>query len=256
MKLPGFVPEELRQLARFVPLRGWDAIEWKPLLGSMRSVSWRYVTGRGVDNLRRSAEGEISHIAWAADLQGAEPLADIEDAEQLRALGDDVLRLYFAQLLRNDGLFLDLRSGRFAVRGDTLVYAPNGLWLRLRPEFRAGMLALYRSFYSADDAAFDVALRRMGLLRAGLSADSESELKALLHAHFGIDQRAQHFSIETFKTSFDELFEFFIRNGYQLHSDFVWVGFYLITLYLNLQQGGQCHDVRSICFETLQKSPS
>ena len=251
MQLPGFVPEELRQLARFVPLRGWDAIEWKPLLGSMRSVSWRYVTGQGIDKLRRSAEGEISHIALATDLRDTLPLTDVTEAGQLRALGDDILRLYFAQLLRNDGLFLDLRSARFGVSDDTLVYAPNGLWIRLRPEFRAGMLALYRSFYSADDAAFDTALRRMGLLRPGLSADSESELKALLQAHFGIDQRAQSFSIETFKDSFDDLFEFFIANGYKLHSDFVWVGFYLITLYLNLQRGGQRHNVREICSETL-----
>ena len=52
MQLPRFVPEDLRQLARFVPARGWDAIEWKPLLGSLRSVSWRFVSGSGVEKLR------------------------------------------------------------------------------------------------------------------------------------------------------------------------------------------------------------
>ena len=62
---------------------------------------------------------------------------------------------------------------------------------------------------------------------------------------------AQGFSIDAFKASFDDLFEFFIENDYKLHSDFVWVGFYLITLYLTLQQGGQAHDVRKICSEIL-----
>lgn len=251
MQLPRFVPEELRQLARFVPTRGWDAIEWKPLLGSMRSVSWRFVTAKGIDKLRRSTAGVVSHIRLIKDLGETEALGDISGSKTLRALGDDILRLYFAQWLVDDGLFLDLRSARFGVDEDQLVYAPNGLWIQLRPEFREGILSLYRSFYSADDAAFEDALRQMGMLRPGLSAAAESELKTLLHAHFGIEQTSQVFSIDAFKASFDDLFEFFIANDYKLHSDFVWVGFYLITLYLTLQQLGQSHNVRKICAEIL-----
>jgi hypothetical protein len=251
LQLPGFIPEELRQLARFVPLRGWDAIEWKPLLSSMRSVSWRYVTGQGVGKLRQSTEGRFSQISLVDDLDDATPLSEVTGAKRLRGFGDDILRFYFAQWLVDDGLFLDLRSVRFGVKAGKLLYAPNGLWIRLRPDFRDGILALYRSFYSADDAAFEDALRQMGMLRPGLSAAAESELKTLLNAHFGIDQKAQRFSIDTFKASFDDLFEFFIAHNYKLHSDFVWVGFYLITLYLTLQQCGQAHNVRKICSETL-----
>ena len=252
MQLPGFIPEELRQLARFVPLRGWDAIEWKPLLGSMRTVSWRYVTGQGVNKLRRATEDTFSGVALTDDLEDTVALTDVSGTKRLRGFGDDILRLYFAQWLVDDGLFLDLRSARFGARGNELAYAPNGLWIRLRPEFREGILALYRSFYSTDETAFDDALRQMGMLRPGLSIASESELKELLHAHFGIDQAAQGFSIDAFKSSFDDLFEFFIQNDYKLHSDFVWVGFYLITLYLTLEQGGQEHNVRKICSETLR----
>lgn len=251
MELPGFIPEELRQLARFVPLRGWDAIEWKPLLGSMRSVSWRYMTGSGVKRLRKASQAHVSQVELAESLDGSEPLTDVSDGKRLRRLGDDILHLYFAQWLVGDGLFLDLRSARFGVRDDSLIYAPNGLWIRLRPEFREGMVGLYRSFYSTDDAAFEVALRQMGMLRPGLSQQAESELKELLHAHFGIDQRAQRFAIDAFKSSFDDLFEFFIANDYKLHSDFVFVGFYLITLYLTLEHGGQPHNVRAICSDVL-----
>ena len=234
-----------------MPLRGWDAIELKALLGSLRSVSWRYATGQGVSRLQRSAEGAISHIVISDDLEEATALGDISGSRRRRGLGDDILRLYFAQWLVDDGLFLDLRSTRFGVRDGELLYAPNGLWIKLRPEFREGILALYRSFYSTDDAAFEEALRQMGMLRPGLSEEKAAELKALLHAHFGINQTAQVFSIDTFKTSFDDLFEFFIENDYKLHSDFVWVGFYLITLYLTLQQLGQAHDVQRICSELL-----
>ncbi len=251
MKLPGFVPEELRQLARFVPTTGWDAIEWRPMLAAMRTVSWQFMTGRGVRKLRRATQETVSAVTLTDDLYEAVPLEDVNQKKRLRRLGDDILHLYFGQWLVEEGLFLDLRSARFAVRDDELLYEPNGLWIRLRPEFREGMVALYRSFYSADDAAFESALKKMGMLKPGLSQAAETELKELLHAHFGVEQSAQVFRIDAFKESFDELFAFFIANDYKLHSDFVFVGFYLITLYLTLEQGGQPHDTRRICSEVM-----
>jgi len=251
MRLPGFIPEELRQLARFVPTTGWDAIEWRPMLSAMRSVSWQFMTGRGVRNLRRATAETVSAVTLTDDLYDAEPLQDIQDPDRLQALGDDILHLYFGQWLVDDGLFLDLRPARFGASDDELLYEPNGLWIRLRPEFREGMVALYRSFYSDDDSAFEDALRQMGMLKPGLSESAESELKELLHAHFGVDQSAQVFRIDDFKESFDELFAFFIANDYKLHSDFVFVGFYLITLYLTLEQGGQPHDTQRICSDVM-----
>lgn len=251
MRLPGFIPDELRQLARFVPTTGWDAIEWRPMLSAMRQVSWQFMTGRGVRKLRRATAGTVSAVTLTDDLYDAEPLHEVEEPDRLQALGDDLLHLYFGQWLVDDGLFLDLRSSRFGVRDDELLYEPNGLWIRLRSEFREGMVALYRSFYSDDDSAFEDALRQMGMLKPGLSQAAESELKELLHAHFGVDQIAQVFRIDDFKESFDELFAFFIANDYKLHSDFVFVGFYLITLYLTLEQGGQPHDTQRICSDVM-----
>ncbi len=251
VKLPPFVPKDLRQLARFVPTSGWDAIEWKPLLGAMREVSSRYVTGRGVADLRDDLSEAAPEIAWVKKLRGVKRLDKVRDEDALQAAGDAILQLYFAQWLHDDGLFIDLRAVRFGLDEDTLHYAPNGLWIRLRPEFREGMVALYRSFYSDDDKAFDRALKQMGMLKPGMSKKAETELKALLNSHFGIDQRAQTFAIDAFKASFDELFAFFIEHDYKLHSDFIFVGFYLITLYLTLEQGGQAHDVRSICSDVL-----
>lgn len=251
MRLPGFIPEELRQLARFVPTTGWDAIEWRPMLSAMRQVSWQFMTGRGVRKLRRAATETVSAVTLTDDLYDAEPLQDIQDPDRLQALGDDILHLYFGQWLVEDGLFLDLRPARFGARDDELLYEPNGLWIQLRSEFREGMVALYRSFYSDDDSAFEDALRQMGMLKPELSQSAESELKDLLHAHFGVDQSAQVFRIDDFKESFDELFAFFIANDYKLHSDFVFVGFYLITLYLTLEQGGQPHDTRRICSDVM-----
>ncbi len=250
-RIPGFLPRELRELVRFVPRRGWDVVDWKPLLASLRQVAWRYLSDNGVEALSASTARVCQRPLLTRSLQGATALAAVDDPASLRRYGDDILRLYFAQWLVSDGLFIDLRSTRFGVIDSQLAYAPSGLWVKLRPEFRGGMLALYRSFYSDDEGAFDAALRQMGLLKAGLEPAAQAELKTLLNSHFGIDQRVQRFSIDGFKASFDALFAFFTAHDYKLHSDFVWVGFYLITLYLTLEQGGEAHDTRAICAEVL-----
>jgi len=250
-KLPGFIPEELRQLARFIPVRGWDVIDWKPMLGGMRTVSWRYVSRKGVDQLAQTTREVAQPVRLVKTLGSTPPLLELRDESRLRRSGDDILRLYFSQWLVEPGMFIDLRLARFGADEEGLLFSPNGLWIGLRPAFREGMLALYRSFYSSDDEAFEQALTQMGMLHEGLSPAAAEELKKLLFQHFGIDQSAQRFSIDSFKASFDELFAFFIAHDYKLHSDFVFVGFYLITLYLTLEDIGQAHDVRSICAEVL-----
>lgn len=249
--IPGFIPEELRQLARFIPRSGWDVIDWKPMLGSLRTVSWRYVSRRGVNQLAARTSAVAEPVRLVSGLDSASQLTEIHDKRRLRCLGDDILRLYFAQWLVEPGMFIDLRQARFGADDEGLLFNPNGLWIELRTDFREGMTALYRSFYSSDDNAFDKALRQMGMLHEDLSPSAAEELKQLLFNHFGIDQRSQRFSIDAFKASFDELFTFFVSHDYKLHSDFVFVGFYLITLYLTLEQLGQSHNVRKICAEVL-----
>ena len=251
MKLPGFVPEELRQLARFVPARGWDAVEWRPMLASLRSLSWRFVSGAGVQRQLQVTQQRVQRVTLGRPPRGALALEDLSHAAQRRSAGDRILHLYFRQWLVEDGLFLDLRPGRFAWSDRVLYFSPNGLWLKLRPEFREGMLGLYRAFYAGDDAALRSALTRMGMLQPGLGQAGEDQLLELLTRHFGMESGAQRFSIDQFKASFDRLFDFFLAQDYRLHSDFVFVGFYLITLYLNLEALGQKHDVRKICAAAL-----
>lgn len=255
-KLPGFVPEELRQLLRFVPTRGWDALEWRPLLGSLRNISWRYASRRGVRRLAEITQAAAPRVELGTPPDGALALDQLSHAGQRRSVGDRVLHLYFRQWLVEDGLFLDLRPGRFRLLPPDLYFRPNGLWIKLRPGFRLGMVELYRSFYGDDEAAFRAALQRMGMLQPNLSPAAEAELLDLLRSHFGVDQRAQRFSIDAFKTSFDRIFDFFIAHDYRLHSDFVFAGFCLITLYITLERLGQAHDVRRICGEALLVDPA
>ncbi len=251
MQLPGFLPEELRQLARFVPARGWDAVEWRPMLASLRSLSWRFVSGSGLKRQRQLTGKLVQRVTVDRPPRDALALEDLDHTAQRRSAGDRVLHLYFRQWLVEDGLFLDLRPGRFAWSERELYFSPNGLWLKLRPEFREGMVSLYRSFYADDEESLRDALARMGMLRPGLGSAGENQLLELLTRHFGMESGAQRFSIDEFKASFDRLFDFFLAHDYRLHSDFVFVGFYLITLYLNLEALGQKHDVRKVCAAAL-----
>ncbi|EAQ97590.1 hypothetical protein [Congregibacter litoralis] len=246
-KLLGVLPRDLRQLLGFVPGHGWDAIEWRPLLKQMRRMAWQVTSGAGVSLLVRSIPPipglQIKKASGVA-------LSELTKAQR-KATGDTILYFYFRQFLNPQGMFLDLRYSRFVKNRAQLHFLPNGLHAQLDSKFRLGMIDLYRGFYSPDPELLDRALYDMGFLRKDLGPEETEELRGLLQAHFGSQQRSQRFSIEVFKESFNALFDFFIEHDYQLRSDFVMVGLYLITLYLVLEDLGQSHDVKAICERAL-----
>ena len=244
------LPAELRELLAFVPRRGWDAIEWRPLLRQLRSISWQLASRRGVQNLADTLAGFTDAVDLDAPPEEAIDPEQASDAARRRA-GDAVLRLYFAQWHNPQGMFLDLRPSRFALADDSLYFLPSGLWSQIDDDFRCGMIDLYLGFYRDDEALLDDALHRMGLLDEDLGDTEADELRGLLRGHFGAETGAQHFSIAEFRDSFNALFDFFIEHDYRLRSDFVIVGFYLITLYLTLEALGQRHNVRELCLAEL-----
>ena len=251
MDLPGFVPDDLRQLLRFVPTRGWDAVAWRPMLSSLRSLSWRMVSGRGVTKLSRELAPLLRDVELGAPPAELPALDALPAGKDRRLAGDRLLGLYFSQWLNPGGVFIDLRSHHFHQDAGCLWFTPNGLWFQVRTDFREGLVALYRAFYADDETALDEALHRMGMLGPGLTGEDAEHLKGLLRAHFGLESGAQSFSLDRFKVSFDALFDFFVDHDITLHSDFVVLGFNLITLYMTLEGLGETHDVRRLCGEVL-----
>lgn len=251
MDLPGFVPDDLRQLLRFVPTRGWDAVAWRPMLRSLRSLSWRFVSGRGVTKLSRQLAPSLHNVQLGTPPTNLPRLDALATGQGRRLAGDRLLGLYFTQWLNPGGVFIDLRAQNFHGDDECLWFTPNGLWFQVRAEFREGLVALYRAFYADDEAALDEALHRMGMLGPGLAMEDAEHLKVLLRAHFGLESGAQTFSLDRFKVSFDALFDFFVDHDITLHSDFVVLGFNLITLYMTLEGLGEAHDVQGICADVL-----
>jgi len=244
------LPDDLAQLIAFVPARGWDALEWRPLLSRLRRITVQLATRRGVSALSESTAGLTTTVSLVPADRDAKPI-DALNSRQRRAAGDAILSFYFAQWRNPDGLFLDLRPSRFAWKRGRAFFAPSGLHGQLSEAFRLGMIDLYLGFYLPDDALLEEALYRLGFLHDGLAPEDADTLRALLRQHFGTSTTAQRFSIEEFRESFDALFDFFIDHDYRLPTDFVLVGFYLITLYLSLDRLGSRHDVRSLCLAEL-----
>ena len=249
MKLP-LLPDDLAQLIAFVPARGWDALEWRPLLRELRRISVQLATRRGVRGLAERTTALTDAVTLSDATRDASALEQL-NSRQRRAAGDAILRFYFAQWRNPGGLFLDLRPARFRWQRGRLHFSPSGLYAQLDEGFRAAMIDLYQGFYLPDEKRLDSALFRLGFLHDGLGPADADTLRGLLRVHFGTSTSAQRFSVEEFKASFDALFDFFIAHDYRLPTDFVLVGFYLITLYISLDSLGARHDVRRLCLAEL-----
>jgi hypothetical protein len=159
-------------------------------------------------------------------------------AEPDEAFGQDLLTLYFTQLLAFDDAVLDLRAQAFERSGDAVRWAPRLLHVAWEPEFIAEIRNLYRGFYEDDEALFENALEALGMPGTG----------DLFRAHFGEDQHAVEFDLQKFQHTFHLIFERCKTDGLKLHHNFISFGVYLGTLYENLDRSGRSFDVHRVYF--------
>ena len=98
-----------------------------------------------------------------------------------------------------------------------------------------------------------------GMLKVGLITDTNpatvEEIKKLLFSHFGeASDKEVIFELDHFKASFHSLFLYLKKNKIQLSSDFLFLGIYLVTLYLTLSKIGQPVDVNSCFRRSLERN--
>ncbi len=141
--------------------------------------------------------------------------------------GDDILRLYFAQIFTQDAVFLDLRSSAF--EGKT--WKPGRLFVRWDPEFLSAVRGMYIAFYRGSESEFEQAVAELGLPG---HAD-------LFRAHFGDNQEAVTFQTESFRNIFEAILT---AHQKTLPPSFGILGVYLICLYEHLERLGGTYNVR------------
>lgn len=246
------MPKFIKEVLTHIPTLALKSMDWKGALKELGPL----VTKVGSKTLDQDCFESLQELD-VKDLilkqkSRENNYESLSEAERIKA-GETVLRLYFAQLKNPEGLCLDLRPRHFKFAGNSLVFSPNNIWFSFREEFRVGLMNLYRGFYFDDDELFEQALKTIGLTK-NLSSKEDEELKELFRKHFGPgDQEEVVFDLDHFKESFYELFKFFMDHEVALEKDFMFLGIYLVGLYMNLENLNVPLNVREVFLDVFSE---
>jgi|MDSW01.1.fsa_nt_gb hypothetical protein len=158
---------------------------------------------------------------------------DDSNANQNRA--QQLLKLYFFQIMCQDSAILDLRYQAFSSQGSAMNWEPSPLYMEWDPDFIAPLRDIYAGFYGDNTSAFDDGLAALNLLPA----------RDIFIQHFGMgDQRTTEFKLSHFHDTFHQTFTRCHEHGVQLHGNFLGLGLMLACLYEHLETIGVACDVR------------
>lgn len=230
------LPKFLKDVLQHIPTLALKSVNWSEVLRELGPMIMRLgqpdLDPKHVETLR---DLKISNLNLLTRLDEEQSLSKLSH-DELTARGEKILEVYFSQLKNPYGLNLDLRTKHFKFEQNQLNWAPNNTWYQLSDDFRQALIQIYQGFYSKQDDLFTQGLETIGLSK-NLNAERKIKLKALFYEHFGPgEQENVKFDILQFQNSFYELFHFFVENKVELHKDFIFVGIYLVTLYLHLQE--------------------
>jgi hypothetical protein len=249
-----FIPTDFRPLLSCVTPNAFRVIEWRNILSFAPTLAKRIATDEGKESLKTHLRPWLTkNIIFNND---ANEFSKVK--LQLKSLdGSSILALYFAQFNCDEGMFLDLRSNGFSLSDEgQIIWRPNGLWIRLDPKFRKGMLSVYKGYYLNQPELLRQGLESVGLIKDHFSEDLVSEIEQMLISHIGGDTSSQKFKVAHFTQSFEKLFQFLIKENIVLPPDFLYLGLYLGGLYIHLESLGESYDVRKAFLESTLESGS
>jgi hypothetical protein len=272
------VPRILAEILAHVPTVAAQTFQWRELLSRSRPLfgRWNQPTP-SLEDLNRlktlflpksiqvvapgPLASQFSTLDPAHDAMLVNTTTLTSSPELAKEAGNRLLLLYFMQLHQRAPLFLDLRERHFRwdPQEESLLWRPNNLWIELEDGFVTALLQLYRGFYRGDPQLVKECLPQLGLINPAhpKQAEQQAELLTLLRDQFGEGAEAPvQFKLSEFNHSFIKLFDHFIHYKVRLHSDFIFLGLYLITLYEHLEKLGVPLDVKSAYLEaTLATEP-
>ncbi len=129
-----------------------------------------------------------------------------------------------------------------------IYWRPNGLWKVLDADFRRGMLSVYEGYYHDQPELLRQGLRRVGLIKDGFSQTLVSDVEKMILDYIGGETSNQQFKVEHFTENFEKLFQFLLKQKIVLSPDFLYLGIYLASLYIHLEELGGNYDVRRAFF--------
>ena len=222
---PGF----LKEILPYISSRIFDLMDIPLVAMNMGKLSYQYLFSKGVSDIKNILEAQLPEGISFGNLEG-EPKSNQE-------IGEALLELYFYQVLSREKVFLDLRPSCFEKVDGGLKWTPNGLHCQLDHKFQEGLSELYEGFYGDDNSLYEKGLLKIGLLHDSDSLEVKQEMMNIFNNHFGEgDQENVQFKMKYFTDSFHQVFDKIFHQNKKLSEDFVYLGIYLVTLYLHLEK--------------------
>lgn len=245
-----FLPRGFESLLDYISPAAFDVIDWKAAIKKAGKISKELVFESNVERVKAQLADHLPPGLKFADKELFKTGSNDQCiGSSKKVIGQNILALYFQQLFLGPDVFLDFRKERFSrfkteSGEETLYWKPNGLWIEFNSEFLQGLRLLYKGFYEQNEPALDRGLSALGLYSETMNNQAKLELKGLLESHFGQGRSApMRFEVAHFMTSFDNLFLFLKDKNLKLSEDFLFLGIYILTLYLHLEFLGEPFDV-------------
>lgn len=234
-----WIPADYRDLLDFISPAAFKVIEWKSAISDLSSLSSGALFGSSEkEKLIENVQPLFPESVIIGSGKG-------NDEFDPQFLGQRILEIYFGQFRSEKGLFLDLRLSNFSKDKEKYHFTPSNLIYTFSENFRNGMLLTYDGFYLEDDSSLRKGMEMTGLLPKDADEDLFKETRDLLFAHFDTaDEQPIRFDIAKFRSSFHDLFMHLKKHDLTLPADFLFLGFYLVTLYLALENLGEEYPVK------------
>jgi hypothetical protein len=243
-----FLPRGFGSLLDYISPSAFDVIDWTSALKKSGTVSRELIFETSVTRLKEQIGPFLpTGVAFTSSKLTQSHDREGQQREIADPMGQKLLEIYFLQIYTGQEVFLDLRKERFsAVESQEIKWNPNGLWYKFSDNFILGIRSLYIGFYTDNEASLQAGLLQLGLLSDSMSAEANLQLRELLEGHFGQGKSApMTFRVSHFMNSFDSLFLFLKKHKLKLSEDFLFLGVYILTLYMHLESLGQAYDASS-----------
>lgn len=243
------IPPFFKEIFKHLPHALLELISWREMLAEVTVLSNRLLTNKGI----LEAQNEVRAITGPKIVFVEAPQVGVLDVFH----GEKILKLYFMQIMKGKKIFLDLRPKYFAGHGETLFWAPNGLWAELDPDFAEGIRKVYSGYYQNNDSLFSEGMMEAGLIKKEWDESKKNEVLEVFKKHFSNGRNEKIvFSIDAFKDSFTQIFKTLVKNKIQLDKNFLYLGIMLVTLYITLDQIDGEYDVTKIFIESQKEIPN
>lgn len=251
MNILKILPGVLKELIKHVPTAIFDVVEWSAIANEIPKLTGRLLKKQGYEEIFELQKLFLQTF----NINLIHELKNHNNLDKTSFIAEQILSLYFSQLLSPHGVFLDLRASHFSFENLVLNFKPSGLWVKFNERFSEGLIQIYDGFYMDDDQLFHAGLLKSGLTSLKWEESDRDKLAALFKAHFGDSVATEmSFELEAFKSSFIKIADFLLEKKVKISVDFLYLGIALVTLYSSLEATHSKVNVKKIYLATRNQS--